>query len=172
MLAYTTATATPDPSRVFDLHHSSPHPWILTDQGQGIKPMYSWTLVKFVSTEPQRELLIGIFYHLFVLLVTQLSLQVHLRRSSVMPEQEWPWPACPLRPVFSLSICITLGKATASPGSVCLISTYAWLTESRIPWGSKLRFEHPTPSLHTHPASSVWILEFMTAWLGSSLYII
>ena len=30
LLAYTTATATPDPSHVFDLHHSSQRHWILT----------------------------------------------------------------------------------------------------------------------------------------------
>ena len=29
LLAYTTATATPDPSRIFDLHHSSQQCWIL-----------------------------------------------------------------------------------------------------------------------------------------------
>jgi len=29
LLAYTTATATPDPSHVYDLHHSSWQRWIL-----------------------------------------------------------------------------------------------------------------------------------------------
>ena len=62
--AYTVATATWDPSHVWDLHHSSwqhriPSPL----ERPGIEPTSSWILVKFVSPEPQRELLVtGPFY--------------------------------------------------------------------------------------------------------------
>ena len=57
--AYTTATATPDPSHICDLHHSS----VLGNAGSsthcerpGIKHTSSWILVGFVTTEPQWEL--------------------------------------------------------------------------------------------------------------------
>ena len=55
LLANTTATATPYPSRICDLHHSS---WqsLTHGAGPGIEPASSWILVEFVTTEPQREL--------------------------------------------------------------------------------------------------------------------
>ena len=57
--AYTTATATSDLSRVCDLHHSSGQHRILNPLSRrpGIEPTSSWILVRFVSTEPQGEIL-------------------------------------------------------------------------------------------------------------------
>ena len=53
-----TATAMPDPSHIFDLHHSSWQCWILNPvSGAGIEPTSSWILVRFVSTEPWWKLL-------------------------------------------------------------------------------------------------------------------
>ena len=47
-LAYTTATATPDPNCVCDLHHSSRQYRILTYWVRpGIEPLSSWILVRF-----------------------------------------------------------------------------------------------------------------------------
>jgi len=55
--AHSTATATRDPSRVCDLHHSSQQRQILTHWVRpGIEPVSSRILVKFVTTEPQGEL--------------------------------------------------------------------------------------------------------------------
>ena len=56
--AYTTATATPDPSHVYDLHHSS---W----QHQNLNPLskardQTW-VVRVITAEPQWELLEGIY---------------------------------------------------------------------------------------------------------------
>ena len=45
--AYTTVTAMPDPSHVYDLHHSSEQNWILNPAG--MEPTFSWILVKFVT---------------------------------------------------------------------------------------------------------------------------
>ena len=53
--AYTTATATPGPRHVYDLHHSSRQYRILNPLGPGIEPASSWVLVKFISAEPRRE---------------------------------------------------------------------------------------------------------------------
>ena len=51
--AYTTGTATRDPSRVCDGHHSSRQCQILNPTSEpGIKPATSWFLVGFVSTTP------------------------------------------------------------------------------------------------------------------------
>ena len=48
--AYTTATASPDPSGVCDLHHSSWQRWILNPWARpGIEPTTSWFLVGFVD---------------------------------------------------------------------------------------------------------------------------
>ena len=50
-------TAMPDPSHICDLHHSSQQRRILNPLSEtGIEPVSSWVLVRFVSTEPQREL--------------------------------------------------------------------------------------------------------------------
>ena len=55
--AYTTATATLDPSLVCNLHHSSRQHQILNPLVRpGIKPASPWTLFGFVTTKPQREL--------------------------------------------------------------------------------------------------------------------
>ena len=51
--AYATATATPDPSRVCDLHHSWQQHQILNP---GIDPETSWFLVGFISAVPWEEL--------------------------------------------------------------------------------------------------------------------
>ena len=59
--AYVTATATPDPSRICDPHHSSRQRRILNpERGQGSNPQ-PWILVGFVSTAPRRELPITLF---------------------------------------------------------------------------------------------------------------
>ena len=58
LLAYTTATTTPDPSHVFDLHYTHGNAGSLTHWARpGIKPMSWWILVGFVTTEPPQELL-------------------------------------------------------------------------------------------------------------------
>ena len=57
--AYTTATATPDLSHICKLHCSSGNTRSLTHWLRlGIKPTSSWILVRFITTEPQWELLI------------------------------------------------------------------------------------------------------------------
>ena len=53
LLAYTTAT--PDPSRIWNLYHNSGP--LTYWAGPGIKPTSSWILARFISTEPQWELL-------------------------------------------------------------------------------------------------------------------
>ena len=54
LLAYTTATATPDPSCICDLYHSSWQCQILKALGGAeIEPASSWILVGFVTAEPQ-----------------------------------------------------------------------------------------------------------------------
>ena len=53
MLTYTTATAIQDPSRVCDLHHSLQQRWIPDPLSEaGIKPIFSWIRVGFVSAAP------------------------------------------------------------------------------------------------------------------------
>ena len=56
LLAYTTVTATPDPSCTCDLHHNSEQCWILNP----LSKARDWTCVlmgiRFVSTEPRWEL--------------------------------------------------------------------------------------------------------------------
>ena len=52
--ATATATATWDPSHVYDLHRSSWQHQIL--KRSGIEPATSWILVQFITTEPQWEL--------------------------------------------------------------------------------------------------------------------
>ena len=60
--AYTTATSTPDPSRIFDVHHNS-------HQHQVINPLSNardwscipWMLVRVISAEPRQELLFCLF---------------------------------------------------------------------------------------------------------------
>ena len=56
--AYTTGTATWDPSRVCNLHHSSWQCQIFNPlMRPGIEPASSWILlVEFISAEPQWEL--------------------------------------------------------------------------------------------------------------------
>ena len=64
LLAYTTATATQDPSCIWDLHHSLAHvnAAFLTDWVKpGIEPVSSWMLVGFITIEPQWELPLSIF---------------------------------------------------------------------------------------------------------------
>ena len=56
--AYTAATATPNWSRICDLHHISWQYWILNPLIRpGVEPMSSWILVGFISAVPQWELL-------------------------------------------------------------------------------------------------------------------
>ena len=54
--AYTTATATWDLSRICNLHYSSWQCQILNWARPGVKAASSWILVRFVTTEPWREL--------------------------------------------------------------------------------------------------------------------
>ena len=57
--AYTMATATPDLSHICDLYCSSWQCQILTHwAGPGIESESSWMVVRFLITEPHRELLI------------------------------------------------------------------------------------------------------------------
>ena len=63
--AYAIATATPDPSHICNLHCSSWQYWILNLLSMaGIEPASSWILVRFVTTEPQWELLIFVLNRL------------------------------------------------------------------------------------------------------------
>ena len=52
LLAYTTATATPDPSRIFDLHQSSWQCWILNPLSEARD-----RTPRFISSVPQQEVL-------------------------------------------------------------------------------------------------------------------
>ena len=54
LLAY--ATATRDPSRICDLHHSSRQHWILDPLNEARDRTHILTLVGFLPPEPQREL--------------------------------------------------------------------------------------------------------------------
>ena len=58
LLAHNTATATPDLSCVYDLHHSSQqHHRILNPLSRpGIEASSSWILVRFISAAPRWEL--------------------------------------------------------------------------------------------------------------------
>ena len=59
LLAYATATAMPDLSQVFDLHHSSQQRQILIHGARlGMEPESLWILVGFVSAVPQWKLLL------------------------------------------------------------------------------------------------------------------
>ena len=58
LLAYTTATATWDPSHVCDLHHSSWQYQILNQwERPEIKPASSWIVVRLITAQPPWELL-------------------------------------------------------------------------------------------------------------------
>ena len=51
--AYVTTTATPDPSHICDLHHSSWQRRILTTLARpGIEPVSSWILISLLTAEP------------------------------------------------------------------------------------------------------------------------
>ena len=60
LLAYTTAMATRDLSLVYDLHHDSQQHWMVNplSEARDHEPAPSWTLVRFVSSEPRQERLI------------------------------------------------------------------------------------------------------------------
>ena len=70
-LAYATATAMPDLSRTCDLHQSSLQCQILNPLSKAMDQTESpWRLVRFVSTEPQQELLsIYLFIYLLIYLL-------------------------------------------------------------------------------------------------------
>ena len=64
MLAYATATAMPDPNGICDLPHCSRQRRILNPLSEARDgTTSSWILVRFITTEPQRELL----YYQFLL---------------------------------------------------------------------------------------------------------
>ena len=66
--AYTTATATPDLSRVCDLHHSSWQCRILNPLNEARDRTHtSWFLVGFVSAVLQRELLIVVLICIYLM---------------------------------------------------------------------------------------------------------
>ena len=52
----TTAIATPDPSHICDLYHSSQECWIVKPMSEAREPASSRILIRFVSAEPQQEL--------------------------------------------------------------------------------------------------------------------
>ena len=57
LLAYARATAMPDLSCVCNLHHSSwQHQILNLLSGSEIQPASSWTLIWFISAEPQQQL--------------------------------------------------------------------------------------------------------------------
>ena len=63
LLTYTTATVTPDQRHICKLHHRSLHCWILNPLSKAtIKPVSSWLLIRFVSTESQWEILFVVIY--------------------------------------------------------------------------------------------------------------
>ena len=69
-----TATAIAGPSHICDLHHCSQQHQILAHWvGPGIKPTSSWILVRFISTEPQLELLFLLFLSSVRLDVAEIS---------------------------------------------------------------------------------------------------
>ena len=48
--AYTTATATPDPSRIYDVHHTYGNAGSLTHGARpGMEPASSWILARFLT---------------------------------------------------------------------------------------------------------------------------
>ena len=62
--AYTTATATRDLSLICNKRHSSQQSWSLNPLSRArVQTLILVLLVGFVTTEPQRELLISIFSH-------------------------------------------------------------------------------------------------------------
>ena len=64
-LVYTTATATPEPSRVFDLHHSSWQCWISSPLSEARDPtVSSWILAGFINHGAMTELPAFFFLYL------------------------------------------------------------------------------------------------------------
>ena len=57
LTAYTPATATPDLSCICDLYHSSREHRVLNPLSGAREPVASWILVRFVTIQPQQELL-------------------------------------------------------------------------------------------------------------------
>ena len=51
--AYTTATATPDPSHIFDLHHSSRQCQILNPLSKARDQTRNLKDIRFITTEPR-----------------------------------------------------------------------------------------------------------------------
>ena len=65
-LAYTTATATPDPSHIYDLHHSSRQRWILNPLSEARdQSLVLMILVGFITAEPQWGLQTSNFFTVF-----------------------------------------------------------------------------------------------------------
>ena len=78
--AYTTATATPEPSCACDLHHSSHNTGSLTHCSRpGTEPASSWILVEFVTAKPQWEPLNNIFFLINLPFVHHRSIYIHLQ---------------------------------------------------------------------------------------------
>ena len=70
LLAYTTATATRDPSHICDPHPSSQPCLILNPLSEArIETESTQMLVRFVSTEPQRELPFLFFVFVYVIII-------------------------------------------------------------------------------------------------------
>ena len=84
LLAYTTATATWDPSRVCNLHHGSWQCQILNPLRPGIEPTTSWFLVGFVSAAPRREFHLifetSLWDHIILSPFLQTEMLLHLSR--------------------------------------------------------------------------------------------
>ena len=101
--AYTTTTATWDPSCVCNLHSSSRQHWIPNPLSKaGIESTSSWMLVRFVSTESQWELqglrfneelvsgiMLGTLYNLSQLILTRIIAgmsQSHLSKNTYLSQ--------------------------------------------------------------------------------------
>ena len=65
LLVYATATATWDPSCVYDPHHSSQQHWTSDPLSEArIKPVFSWILVRFIGAAPQWEVPLELLFKL------------------------------------------------------------------------------------------------------------
>ena len=78
-LAYTTTTATPDPSHICDLYHSPRQCWIGTHWARpGIEPASSWILAGVVTTQLQQASIFFILEWALVVCVYQEISLFHL----------------------------------------------------------------------------------------------
>ena len=147
--AYTTATATQDPSHVWDLHHSSQQHWV--------EPATSWILFGFVTSdpqwEPQWELLVPVFLDVSLSVLTSLSshpLSLSLSDSvpvwiltsgvavlvSFCPPVQPPAPASPLSFIQPrrLSLCSCFSVSLPLPVILAFFLSHIPSTSSSLSW--------------------------------------